>query len=197
MEWEQHRVQLPEDRYQKGSQVTAENASIIWTDPHADGLSIGVSGLQADLPIGKSIPLEVYIRNDSEETMTFSWPQDANPQMTVFLTDSEDQKHASAYRYSGGLEYYDHASLEPGFGIKVVSVDLENYATPGEIHSAGHVEGHSNNPRLAILEGQLLRGSGVSNRLRQIRKLPKSAPGRSKTRMDWSPEIEAHGDSGY
>lgn len=151
--WEQHRVQLPENRYQKGSDMTAENASIIWTDPHAEGLSIGVSGLQSDLPIGKSIPLEVYIRNDSDETMTFSWPQDANPQMTVFLTDSNGENHASDYRFSGGLEYYDHASLEPGFGIKVVSVDLENFAKPEEIGSASHVEGQAHNPRLAIPKG--------------------------------------------
>ncbi|MEM7013017.1 MAG: M56 family metallopeptidase, partial [Verrucomicrobiota bacterium] len=153
VEWEERRVQLPEDRYQKDSDMSAENASIMWTDPHVDGLSIGVSGLQSDLQIGGSIPLEVYIRNDSEETVKFSWTQDPNPQMRVWLTDSNGESHSSAFRFAGGLDDYKHASLEPGFGIKVVSVDLENFAKPEEIETAGHEEGKSDNPRLAIPKG--------------------------------------------
>jgi hypothetical protein len=150
--WEQHRVQLAADRYLLGEEMSGENGKIQWSE-NAGGLSIGVSGLQVGLPIGKSIPLEVFIRNDGDAPVKFSWPDDGNPQLQIFLTDSDNMKHAARYRYSGGFEYYDHANLEPGFGMKVVAVELENYATAGEIDSAGHKEGHSNNPRFAVPEG--------------------------------------------
>ncbi len=153
-DWEQRRIQSPEDRYQGGEKMTGENASIVWS-PQEGGISLGVSGLPSGkvIPIGNSIPVEIFIRNDGKEPLKFSSPKDANPQLQISLSDSKDRKHPAKYRYSGGFEFYHHTRLDPGFGIKVQSVELENYATAGEIRTAGHKDGHAQNPRMAVAAG--------------------------------------------
>lgn len=152
--WERTRPLLAADRYRPGEKLAGPPA-IAWTTG-PDGLSLGVSGLPdgASLEIGESVPLAVYLRNDSPAAVRLSVPSEHNPVLQISVIDAQGVKHPATYRFSSGVTGYQHHRLEPGEGVQVASVDLESYATADEAGSADHKEGREHNPRLAVPTGR-------------------------------------------
>ncbi len=153
LEWERTRPLMAADRYQPGEKMA--DPGILWT-PGPDGLSLGISGLPegASLRIGKSIPVVVYLRNDSPAAVSLSVPTEHNPVLQISLTDVQGVKLTAHYPFSGGLTGYQQRRLEPGTGVKVASFDLEACATAEEADSVVHKPGKAQNPRLAVPAGR-------------------------------------------
>jgi beta-lactamase regulating signal transducer with metallopeptidase domain len=152
-EWERTRPLLAAGKYQPGEAPGADTA-IVWT-LGSDGLSLGVSGLPAgtNLEIGKSVPVTVYLRNDSTAPVKLSVPTEHNPVIQISLTDAAGKTHRAIYPFSAPLTGYNHHELAPGTGAKVAAFDLEACATTEEANRAEHKEGKAHNPRLAVPAG--------------------------------------------
>ena len=118
-------------------------------------MSLGVSGLPAgtNLEIGKSVPVTVYLRNDTTAPVKLSVPAEHNPVIQISLTDGTGKAHRAIYPFSSPLTGYSHHELAPGTSTKVAAFDLEAYATPEEANRAEHKEGKVHNPRLAVPSG--------------------------------------------
>lgn len=153
LEWERTRSSLAAGSYQPGEALGADTV-IVWT-PGSDGMSLGVSGLPAgtNLEIGKSLPVVVYLRNDSTAPVKLSVPSEHNPGIQISLTDAAGKTHHAIYSFSAPLTGYTHHELAPGTGAKVADFDLEACATPEEADRAEHKEGKAHNPRLAVPAG--------------------------------------------
>ena len=153
LEWERTRPLLAAGRYQSGETVSAD-AGIVW-NAGPDGLSLGISGLRggASLEIGKSVPVVVYLRNDSTVPVKLSVPAQHNPVLQISLTDSDGKVFRAIYPFSPGLTGYRHYELAAGMSAKAAAFDLEAHATPEDANSAAYKEGKEHNPRLAVPAG--------------------------------------------
>ena len=153
LEWERTRPSLAAGRYQSGESVSAD-AGIVWT-AGPDGMSLGISGLRggASLEIGKSVPVVVYLRNDTEVPVKLSVPAQHNPVLQISLTDAAGKAFRASYPFSPGVTGYRHYELAAGTAVKVAVFDLEAHATPDDASRAAHKEGKEHNPRLAVPAG--------------------------------------------
>lgn len=183
LEWERTRPVLAAGKYQPGEALSADRA-IVWT-PGPDGMSLGVSGLPAgtNLEIGKSVPVALYLRNDSAAPVKLSVPAEHNPVMQISLTDAEGKSHRAHYSFSAPLTAYNHLELAPGTAAKVAAFDLESCATPEEADRAEHKEGKAHNPRLAVPAGSY--GLQLEYRNYQESPVPKGAA------SEWTGEVTA------
>jgi hypothetical protein len=139
-----------------GENNAAENAGILWGDPGKDGVQLGILGLQTakSITIGKSIPIEIFLRNAGKSPVKLSLTPRLNECLQAWLVDGMGTKHQAGYKFAEGWYIrYRHCRLESGQSVKIASPEVDFLASKEDIQNAAHKQGFEWNPRFAAPPG--------------------------------------------
>ncbi|MFN0129394.1 MAG: SecDF P1 head subdomain-containing protein, partial [Verrucomicrobiales bacterium] len=130
--WDQSRVLVPDSGYYAGKSLDASASDIVWGEPNASGLRLGLGGLMpgASVPTGQPLPLKQFIHNDGTKTIQLSatGPFNEGIEGTLVRADGARIPHIATYRWP---MVAIRARLEPGQFIELQSRPLQTvYANP-------------------------------------------------------------------
>jgi hypothetical protein len=103
-DWEKERQALPEESYGTGESLEKLTVSVDWSAPAANGLRLGLAGLGKGekWTFGSEDAVQIYLRNDGNEPVKFSWTPRADEGLSLVLTDEKGATlHASIVMWSG------------------------------------------------------------------------------------------------
>ena len=82
---------MPDESYGTGEPLEKLTVPVQWAGPAANGLRLGLAGLgKGDKwAFGSEHALEIYLRNDGNEPVKFSWTPRADEGLSLLLTDDE------------------------------------------------------------------------------------------------------------
>ena len=115
-EWEKERKALPDESYGTGEPLEKLTVPVQWAGPAANGLRLGLAGLgKGDKwAFGSEHELEIYLRNDGNEPVKFSWTPRADEGLSLLLTDDEGATLRASIVMWSGLLFHNHCRLDPG-----------------------------------------------------------------------------------
>lgn len=154
-QWEKHRVLLPDRSYGPGEPASSDQPDVVWGEPDQAGLRLGISGFGAvnEVTIGKTIPVQLILRNDGPATVKFSWDPVWNGPLRARLIEPAGNEYPAEFKFSGGLTDYRRTRLDPSQQLKFPPMEFEFHATRNEVDNAPHKKGSDYNPRFDAPDG--------------------------------------------
>ncbi|MGI9241002.1 MAG: hypothetical protein ACR2RV_09375, partial [Verrucomicrobiales bacterium] len=125
--WERSRAIVGGRAVKSGKALDAGAEGIVWGEPNEVGLRLGLGGLPAGaaVPIGQSLPVKQFIRNDGTETLRFSPTQVFNEGVDgelVRIGDGKKIPHQKGYRWQIS---FSRVRLAPGEYIELETGPLK------------------------------------------------------------------------
>lgn len=119
--WERTRVIVAEKERRNGIPLDAAAEKIIWSKPNEDGLRLGLGGLDGEsaFPVGQTLPITQYIRNDGPVARDLSPTGIFNEGVDGKLIRTRDGRvfpHQKGYRWQMS---FDRVRLTPGQYIEL------------------------------------------------------------------------------
>jgi hypothetical protein len=120
-EWEKERTALSDESYGNGEPLEKLTVSVEWSGPAANGLRLGLAGLGKNEKwrSGSEHAVEIYLRNDGNEPVKFSWTPRADEGLSLLLTDEKGATHHASIVMWSGLLIHNHCRLDPGHFLKL------------------------------------------------------------------------------
>src|SRR5687768_13835771 len=120
-DWEKERKAMPDESYGTGEPLERLAVSVQWADPAANGLRLGLAGVgKGDKwEFGSEHAVEIYLRNDGNEPVKFSWTPRADEGLSLLLTDEKGATLRASIVMWSGLLIHNHCRLDPGHFLKL------------------------------------------------------------------------------
>ena len=121
-DWESKREPLPDGQYSPGELAGDMPPGIVWGEPHANGLRLGLKGVASgsEWPLGSYMDFDVFLRNDGLAPVKFAWTPRLDEGVYPALERDGVHRQASIV-VNSTLLFHHRCRVDPGHFIKLKS----------------------------------------------------------------------------